>query len=135
MEESVNSSSNGVRVCVTGGAGFIAFWLVNAVVVWIFRCFKKLLDRGYTVHATLRDTGNEEKAGLLQRLVPGAVRAAGAVRGRPLRRRHVRATTPPRSRQPSLDAGSSSSSPRRSSTTPRAPSTGARRKRLRTRRG
>jgi nucleoside-diphosphate-sugar epimerase len=33
-------------VCVTGGARFIGLWLV-----------KKLLERGYTVHATLRNTG------------------------------------------------------------------------------
>ena len=31
-------------VCVTGGGGFIASWLV-----------KLLLSRGYAVHATLRD--------------------------------------------------------------------------------
>uniref|UniRef100_A0A804LUT5 NAD-dependent epimerase/dehydratase domain-containing protein n=1 Tax=Zea mays TaxID=4577 RepID=A0A804LUT5_MAIZE len=53
--------SNGVRVCVTGGAGFIGSWLV-----------RKLLEKGYTVHATLRNTGDEAKAGLLRRLVPGA---------------------------------------------------------------
>ncbi|PAN23068.1 hypothetical protein PAHAL_4G064300 [Panicum hallii] len=69
MEESMNSSgSNGVRMCVTGGAGFIASWLV-----------KKLLERGYTVHATLRDTGDEEKVGLLRRLVPGAAESGRLV--------------------------------------------------------
>jgi nucleoside-diphosphate-sugar epimerase len=39
-------SSSGARVCITGAAGFIGSWLV-----------RKLLERGYTVHATLRNTG------------------------------------------------------------------------------
>eukprot|EP00253_Pinus_taeda_P025129 PITA_25129 len=37
-------------VCVTGATGFIASWLV-----------KRLLDKGYTVHATVRDPENKAK--------------------------------------------------------------------------
>ncbi|KAI5007792.1 hypothetical protein ZWY2020_008840 [Hordeum vulgare] len=48
------------RVCVTGAAGYIASWLV-----------KKLLERGCTVHGTLRNLGDEKKTGLLRGL-PGA---------------------------------------------------------------
>ncbi|XP_020161210.2 NADPH HC-toxin reductase 1 isoform X2 [Aegilops tauschii subsp. strangulata] len=48
------------RVCVTGAAGYIASWLV-----------KKLLDRGCTVHGTVRNLGDETKTGLLRGL-PGA---------------------------------------------------------------
>nr|BBA68556.1 dihydroflavonol 4-reductase [Nemophila menziesii] len=37
-------------ICVTGAAGFIGTWLVM-----------RLLERGYTVHATVRDPGNMKK--------------------------------------------------------------------------
>ncbi|BAT87864.1 putative anthocyanidin reductase [Vigna angularis] len=47
----------GSKVCVTGGSGYIGSWLI-----------KKLLDKGYTVHATLRDLKNESKVGLLKSL-------------------------------------------------------------------
>ncbi|KAM3258406.1 hypothetical protein ACQJBY_050269 [Aegilops geniculata] len=43
------------RVCVTGGGGYIASWLV-----------KLLLSRGYAVHATLRDPSDPKKAHLMQ---------------------------------------------------------------------
>ncbi|XVF33194.1 hypothetical protein REPUB_Repub17cG0147600 [Reevesia pubescens] len=43
------------RVCVTGAAGFIASSLV-----------KKLLEKGYTVHATLRNLGDVSKVELLK---------------------------------------------------------------------
>ncbi|KAH1071839.1 hypothetical protein GLYMA_03G256600v4 [Glycine max] len=47
----------GCKVCVTGGSGYIGSWLI-----------KKLLAKGYTVHATLRDLKNESKVGLLKSL-------------------------------------------------------------------
>ncbi|KAM0861794.1 hypothetical protein ACQ4PT_045648 [Festuca glaucescens] len=43
------------RVCVTGGGGFIASWLV-----------KLLLSRGYAVHATLRDPCDPKNVHLKQ---------------------------------------------------------------------
>ncbi|CAI9101150.1 OLC1v1038409C1 [Oldenlandia corymbosa var. corymbosa] len=45
------------RVCVTGGSSYLGSFLV-----------KKLLEKGYTVHATLRDLGDEVKVGLLKNL-------------------------------------------------------------------
>ncbi|XP_057780326.1 noscapine synthase SDR1-like [Salvia miltiorrhiza] len=46
-----------VKVCVTGGAGYIASFLI-----------KHLLERGYTVHATLRSLNDASKVGLLKGL-------------------------------------------------------------------
>lgn len=43
-------SGEGKVVCVTGASGFIASWLI-----------KLLLDRGYTVKATVRDPNDEKK--------------------------------------------------------------------------
>ncbi|EOX95754.1 NAD(P)-binding Rossmann-fold superfamily protein, putative [Theobroma cacao] len=45
------------KVCVTGAASFLGSWLV-----------KKLLEKGYTVHATLRNLGDPYKVGLLSSL-------------------------------------------------------------------
>ncbi|XP_024528110.1 cinnamoyl-CoA reductase 1-like [Selaginella moellendorffii] len=50
----------GKRACVIGAGGFIASWIVA-----------KLLDRGYTVHGTVRDPDDDEKYGHLKKL-PGA---------------------------------------------------------------
>ncbi|KAF4384598.1 NADPH HC-toxin reductase 1 [Cannabis sativa] len=54
------SSNYGCKVCVTGGSGNIASWLIN-----------KLLSKGYTVHATLRNLDDEEKVKFLKSF-PGA---------------------------------------------------------------
>lgn len=40
-------------VCVTGGSGFIGSWIVRL-----------LLDRGYTVHATVKDLGTNPSPSL-----------------------------------------------------------------------
>ncbi|GLT46641.1 hypothetical protein SLA2020_203840 [Shorea laevis] len=48
---------NECRVCATGGAGYIA-----SALIW------KLLDEGYTVHATLRNLGDASKVDILKSL-------------------------------------------------------------------
>ncbi|KAL7189043.1 hypothetical protein ACSBR1_038837 [Camellia fascicularis] len=49
--------SNYTRACVTGGSGYIGSWLV-----------KKLLQKGYAVHATLRNLDEKSKVDLLRSL-------------------------------------------------------------------
>ncbi|KAI5419800.1 hypothetical protein KIW84_043820 [Lathyrus oleraceus] len=51
------TSGEGKVVCVTGGSGFIASWIV-----------KFLLQRGYTVRATVRDPSNPKKVDHLFKL-------------------------------------------------------------------
>ncbi|KAL8053968.1 hypothetical protein ABFX02_05G107600 [Erythranthe guttata] len=48
---------NGVIVCVTGASGYLGSCLV-----------RKLLHKGYTVHATLRNLGEKSKTSLLKSL-------------------------------------------------------------------
>lgn len=48
-------SKSRCKVCVTGGGGYIGSALVHS-----------LLQNGYTVHATLRNLGDESKVGLLK---------------------------------------------------------------------
>ncbi|CAK7335694.1 unnamed protein product [Dovyalis caffra] len=45
------------KVCVTGGSGYVGSWLV-----------KNLLEKGYTIHATLRNLEDKSKVGLLKSL-------------------------------------------------------------------
>ncbi|PIN26544.1 Flavonol reductase/cinnamoyl-CoA reductase [Handroanthus impetiginosus] len=52
-----------VKVCVTGGAGYLASFLI-----------KQLLERGYIVHATLRSLGDASKVGLLKSLAHAETR-------------------------------------------------------------
>ncbi|CAL5360183.1 hypothetical protein CsSME_00050614 [Camellia sinensis var. sinensis] len=49
--------SNYTKVCVAGGSGYIGSWLV-----------KKLLQKGYMVHATLRNLDEKSKVDLLRSL-------------------------------------------------------------------
>jgi len=49
----------GAVVAVTGAAGYVGSWLVV-----------KLLERGHTVRACVRDTGNDRKVGFLKAMLP-----------------------------------------------------------------
>ena len=48
-------------VCVTGASGYIASWIV-----------KYLLERGFTVHATVRDSGKASSVAHLWKAAQGA---------------------------------------------------------------
>uniref|UniRef100_K3XX55 NAD-dependent epimerase/dehydratase domain-containing protein n=1 Tax=Setaria italica TaxID=4555 RepID=K3XX55_SETIT len=59
-------SSSGVRVCITGGAVFIGSWLM-----------RKLLEKCYIVHATLRNTAGRGAGALAAEDRPGRSHAGG----------------------------------------------------------
>jgi nucleoside-diphosphate-sugar epimerase len=52
------ASGRGRTVCVTGASGFIASWLV-----------KLLLEKGYTIHATVRNPGKWSTSWLVKLLL------------------------------------------------------------------
>ncbi|PON97541.1 NAD(P)-binding domain containing protein [Trema orientale] len=52
--------NSGCKVCVTGSSGYLGSWIV-----------KRLLEKGYIVHATLRNLGDPNKVGLLKSLPNG----------------------------------------------------------------
>jgi nucleoside-diphosphate-sugar epimerase len=43
------------KILVTGASGYVASWIV-----------KKLLEKGHTVHGTVRDPDNEKKVSFIQ---------------------------------------------------------------------
>ncbi|KAK9145383.1 hypothetical protein Sjap_005286 [Stephania japonica] len=53
----MEKTNSDYKVCVTGGAGYVGSWLT-----------KILLERGYTVHVTLRNLEDSSKVSILQSL-------------------------------------------------------------------
>lgn len=56
----VTSQREGEVVCVTGGSGYIGSWLISL-----------LIDRGYSVHATVKDLSSHLSLSFVLQFVLG----------------------------------------------------------------